>query len=606
MRTSQFFIGTLRESPAEAEIISHQLMLRAGLIKRLSSGLYSWLPLGLRILRKVEAIVREEMQQAGALELLMPMVQPAELWQESKRIDDYGRELLKLRDRHDKPFCLGPTHEEVVTDIARQQLHSYKQLPLNFFQIQTKFRDEIRPRFGVMRAREFIMKDAYSFHIDPTSLAKTYQAMYDAYTRIFTRLGLEFRSVLADTGSIGGSQSHEFHVIANTGEDALAISDTGDYAANVELAEANAFGQTRPEPHQPAIEVATPNVESIHQLCSFLNIQANKTVKCLIVEGIGNEDVEDKDTKQSKNSDDAIAAPDLVAIIIRGDHTLNEIKAEKHPLVRTPLVLADNALIQSKLGCDTGSLGPCSLTAKNIPVLVDHSAAMLGDFTCGANKNGYHLQNVNWERDAQFTEVADLRQVVPGDPSPDGRGQLIIKRGIEVGHIFQLGTKYSQAMKATVLDDSGKPCHLSMGCYGIGISRIVAAAIEQNHDAAGLLWPSSMAPFQVGIVGINMDKSAKVTEYCERLLQTFEQQGIETLLDDRRERPGVKFADMELIGIPHRIVVSEKTLKDDQVEYTARLPASAEYALNKQKQLILFDEITDFIQKNLSCYCDAK
>lgn len=593
MRTSQFFIPTLRESPAEAEIISHQLMLRAGLIKRLSSGLYSWLPLGLRILRKVEAIVREEMGKAGALELLMPMVQPSELWQESGRFNEYGRELLKLKDRHDKDFCLGPTHEEVITDIARQQLHSYKQLPVNFFQIQTKFRDEIRPRFGVMRAREFIMKDAYSFHINAESLKETYQTMYDAYTRIFTRLGLEFRSVLADTGSIGGSQSHEFHVIADTGEDALAISDTSHYAANVELAEAVISDPIRLSPSQPAIEIATPNVTSINDLCSFLNIEAIKTVKCLIVEGTGLNQTTEEQSESSETN------PDLIAIIIRGDHNLNEIKAEKHVLVRSPLTFADNALIQSKLGCNTGSLGPCSLTSKNIPVLVDRSAAVLADFTCGANKDGYHFQNINWDRDAEITEVLDLREVVPGDPSPDGQGKLVIKRGIEVGHIFQLGTKYSKSMHATVLDDSGKPCTLSMGCYGIGISRIVAAAIEQNNDEAGLLWPFSMAPFQVGIIGINMDKSTEVTKQCERLYSAFNQLGIETIMDDRRERPGVKFADMELIGIPHRVVVSDKTLKDEQVEYTARLPYSEQYALNKQKQLISLSEIIEFIHRKL-------
>ncbi len=587
MRTSQYCLSTLRETPTDAEVISHQLMLRAGLIKKVSSGLYTWLPTGLRVLKKVEKVVREEMARAGALELLMPVVQPCDLWQESGRIEQYGLELLKFGDRHQREFCLGPTHEEVITDLARQLLQSYKQLPVNFYQIQTKFRDEIRPRFGVMRAREFTMKDAYSFHLDHTSLEATYQAMYDAYTRIFSRLGLDFRPVLADTGSIGGNASHEFHVLANSGEDAIAVSDQSDYAANVELAEAVAPHQNRPEPLEPQSEIATPNICSIEELCKALSISASQTVKTLIVEG------SDEETP-------------LVALALRGDHTLNEIKAEKCPNIKAPLTLADDTIIQAKLGCLPGSIGPCHL--KGIPLIVDRSAAVLGNFTCGANRDGYHLQNCHWDRDATYSEVADLRNVLEGDPSPDGKGHLIIKRGIEVGHIFQLGTKYSEAMNASVLDENGKTRTMTMGCYGIGISRVVAAAIEQNHDEQGILWPSALAPFQVGIVGINMHKSEEVVTACEALYSTLTEQGIEVLLDDRKERPGVKFADMELMGIPHRIVISDKTLKEREVEYTLRCPIQKEETEGQEqkksehetKQRIAYEQVVTFLQQALN------
>lgn len=552
MRTSQTLISTLKETPADAEIISHRLMLRAGLIKKLASGLYTWMPMGLRVLRKVERIVREEMDTAGAIELLMPVVQPGELWQESGRWAQYGPELLRLTDRHDREFCLGPTHEEVITDIARQTLSSYKQLPLNFYQIQTKFRDEIRPRFGVMRAREFTMKDAYSFHIDQSSLEETYWTMHRAYCSIFDRLGLVYRPVEADTGSIGGSHSHEFHVLADSGEDAIAFSNQSDYAANTELAEALAPTHNRPKPEQSLTELATPGIKTIEELEQNHQIAAQSSVKTLIVAG---------------------SEPDTwVALVLRGDHRLNTIKAEKLDAVAQPLRMAEPAEARSACGAGFGSIGPVGL---KLPVIVDRSAAVLADFACGANRDDWHYTGANWERDAHITQVADLREVCEGDPSPDGLGTIEIKRGIEVGHIFQLGQKYSAALNAQVLDDNGKSQTLSMGCYGIGISRIVAAAIEQNHDENGICWPESMAPFRVAIVPLNMNKSEAVAAAAVQLYEQLQSLGIEVLLDDRNERPGIKFADMELIGIPHRIVIGDRSLNEGQVEYKQRSEADA-------------------------------
>ncbi|MDX9874472.1 MAG: proline--tRNA ligase [Spongiibacteraceae bacterium] len=551
MRASQLLIATLKETPADAEIISHQLMLRAGLIRRLAGGLYTWLPLGLRTLRRVEAIVREEMNRAGAQEILMPLVQPAELWEESGRWEQYGAELLRLRDRHDRPFCLGPTHEEVVTDLIRNEIQSYKQLPANFYQIQTKFRDEIRPRFGVMRAREFIMKDAYSFHNDQASLNATYDAMYQAYSAIFTRLGLDFRAVIADTGSIGGSASHEFHVLAASGEDAIAFSDSSDYAANVEMAEAVAPAGTRPAPSQALTRVATPGARSIEEVCAQLSVTPAQTVKTLLV--------------QAEVSADNGSG--LIALVLRGDHSLNEIKAEKLAGVATPLQFATEEAVTAAIGCKPGSLGPVGLP---IPVIVDRSAAHLSDFVCGANEEGFHLTGVNWERDLPLARVEDLRDVVEGDPSPDGRGKLLIRRGIEVGHIFQLGTKYSEALNARVLNENGQEQTMIMGCYGIGVSRVVAAAIEQNHDERGIVWPESLAPFQVAIVPLNAQKSQAVREAAEQLYGELTALGYDVLLDDRNERPGVKFADIDLIGIPHRVVVGDRGLADNKLEYKGR------------------------------------
>jgi prolyl-tRNA synthetase len=552
MRTSQTLISTLKETPADAEIISHRLMLRAGLIKKLASGLYTWMPMGLRVLRKVERIVREEMDAAGAIELLMPVVQPGELWQESGRWAQYGPELLRLTDRHDREFCLGPTHEEVITDIARQTLSSYKQLPLNFYQIQTKFRDEIRPRFGVMRAREFTMKDAYSFHIDQSSLEETYWTMHRAYCSIFDRLGLVYRPVEADTGSIGGSHSHEFHVLADSGEDAIAFSNQSDYAANTELAEALAPAHSRPQAQQALTELSTPGIKTIEELEHSHQIAPQSSVKTLIVAG---------------------SEPDTwVALVLRGDHRLNTIKAEKLDAVAQPLRMAEAAEARTACGATFGSIGPVGLS---IPVIVDRSAAVLADFACGANRDDWHYTGANWERDAHITQVADLREICEGDPSPDGLGTIDIKRGIEVGHIFQLGQKYSAALNAQVLDDNGKSQTLSMGCYGIGISRIVAAAIEQNHDDNGICWPESMAPFRVAIVPLNMNKSEAVAAAAIQLYEQLQALGIEVLLDDRNERPGIKFADMELIGIPHRIVIGDRSLTEGQVEYKQRTEADA-------------------------------
>jgi prolyl-tRNA synthetase len=552
MRTSRFPLATLKEVPADAEIISHQLMLRAGMIRKVAAGVYNWLPLGLKVLRKVEAIVREEMDRAGALEVLMPSVQPAELWQESGRWAKYGPELLRIKDRHDREFCYGPTHEEVITDLARRELKSYKQLPVNFYQIQTKFRDEVRPRFGVMRAREFLMKDAYSFHADQASLEATYRVMFDTYTRIFTRLGLKFRPVQADTGSIGGAVSHEFHVLADSGEDAIAFSDAGDYAANVELAEALAPAGARPAATQAMARVATPGVHSIEEVSAFLNVAPAHCAKTLLVQG---------------------SEAEIIALVLRGDHELNAIKAEKLAGVTSPLTFATEAQVVTATGARPGSIGPVGL---RIRVIVDRAAAQLADFVCGANQDDQHLTGVNWGRDLPEPEIADLRNVVPGDPSPDGRGTLAIARGIEVGHIFQLGTTYSEALGATVLDENGRESVMLMGCYGIGVSRVVAAAIEQNHDDKGILWPEPIAPFKVALLPMGMKKSYRVAEACEKLYAEFQTAGIEVLFDDRDARPGVMFADMELIGIPHRVVVGEKNLDAGVVEYKRGRATDAE------------------------------
>lgn len=570
MRASRFLIATLKETPADAEVISHQLMLRAGMIRKLASGLYSWLPLGLKVLRKVEHIVREEMNNAGAQEVLMPAVQPAELWQESGRWQQYGDELLRLKDRHGREFCVGPTHEEVITDLVRNELKSYKQLPVNFYQIQTKFRDERRPRFGVMRSREFIMKDAYSFHANAESLDETYQVMYGAYTRIFTRLGLEFRAVQADSGSIGGSASHEFHVLASSGEDAIAFSSGGSYAANIEKAEALAPAGARPEPSTQLEEVATPGQKTIDAVSEFLGTPAEQSVKTLIVRGVA-------------EADDAPAP--LVALILRGDHQLNEIKAENLPEVAEPLVFASDEEITAAVGCGPGSLGPVNLPFTTI---VDYSAAHLADFVCGANREGIHLTGVNWERDLPLGQCADLRNIVEGEPSPDGKGVYEIKRGIEVGHVFKLGKKYSQALNANVLDENGKAVTVDMGCYGIGVTRIVAAAIEQNHDDNGIIWPRALAPFDVAVVTLNGHKSEPVRDAAESLYQQLRAAGCDVFLDDRNERPGVKFADLELIGIPHRIVIGDRGLKTGSVEYKGRRDG--------ESQDVAIEEIVAFVQ----------
>lgn len=566
MRTSQYLFSTLKETPNDAQVVSHQLMLRAGMIRPLASGLYNWLPTGLRVLKKVENIIREEMNKSGALEVEMPVVQPADLWIESGRWEDYGPELLRFTDRGDRPFVLGPTHEEVITDLVRREISSYKQLPLNLYQIQTKFRDEVRPRFGVMRGREFLMKDAYSFHITKESLQETYDVMHQTYSNIFTRLGLDFRPVAADTGSIGGSASHEFQVLAASGEDDVVFSTESDYAANIELAEAIAVGE-RQAPTAEMQLVDTPNAKTINELVEQFNLPIEKTVKTLIVKG----------------SDEN--AP-LVALIVRGDHELNEIKAEKLPEVAEPFEFADEAEIKAKIGAGVGSLGPVNL---NIPAIIDRSVALMSDFTAGANIDGKHYFNINWERDVELPKVADLRNVVEGDPSPDGKGTLQIKRGIEVGHIFQLGTKYSEAMKATVQGEDGRPQTMIMGCYGIGVTRVVAAAIEQHHDERGIIWPTdAIAPFTVAIVPMNMHKSEKVEAFATDLYKTLLSQGIEVIFDDRKERPGVMFADMELIGVPHMIVIGEKNLDNGEIEYKNRR--------NGEKQMIAKDQLLDFIK----------
>ena len=554
MRASRYLIATQKETPADAEIISHQLMLRAGMIRKLAAGLYTWLPMGLRTLRKVERIVREEMDKSGAQEVLMPAVQPAELWEESGRWTQYGGELLRMKDRHGRDFCFGPTHEEVITDLIRNEISSYKELPANFYQVQTKFRDERRPRFGVMRAREFLMKDAYSFHLNAESLNETYELMHRTYCAIFDRFGLDYRAVQADSGAIGGSASHEFHVLASSGEDDIVFSTGSDYAANIEKAEAVAPSGTRPAPAEEMKEVATPDQKTIEAVSQLLGIDATRTVKTLLVKAEADED---------GNSG-------LVALVLRGDHTLNEIKAENLAGVAEPLTMATDEEIEQAVGCKPGSIGPVNL---NVPVIVDRSAAHLADFVCGANREGFHLTGVNWERDAGLERVEDLRNVVEGDPSPDGKGTLEIRRGIEVGHIFKLGNKYSTAMNATVLDENGKTVIMDMGCYGLGVSRVVAAAIEQNHDENGIIWPDAIAPFQVAIVTLNAHKSPTVAEAGEKLYEQLRQAGYDVLLDDRKERPGVKFADMEVIGIPHRFVVSERGLAAGTLEYKGRKDA---------------------------------
>lgn len=546
MRTSHYLLATTRETPADAEVVSHQLMLRGSFIRRLATGLYTWLPLGLRILRKIESIIREEMDKVGAQEVLMPAVQPAELWQETGRWEQYGPELLRFTDRHERSFCFGPTHEEVITELVRQEIRSYKQLPINLYQIQTKFRDEIRPRFGIMRAREFLMKDAYSFHLDQASLEQTYQQMYETYSRIFERIGLAFRAVQADTGAIGGKASHEFHVLANSGEDAIAFSDQSTYAANVELAETLPPSGKRASPQEVLSIVETPDQHTIEEVSQFLNTSPQHCLKTLLVEGCESE---------------------LIALVLRGDHELNEVKVQKLPQVASPLKFATPEQVRQTCGAGVGSIGPIGL---EIPVIADHSAALLADFICGENTDGQHLTGVNWGRDLPEPLTADIRNVSEGDLSPDGKGTLSIARGIEVGHIFQLGKKYSQTMNATVLDESGRATVLTMGCYGIGVSRVVAAAIEQNHDEYGIIWPDPIAPFRLALVPINGHKSARVREAAEQFYTELQAAGFEVLLDDRPLRPGVIFADMDLIGIPHRLVISERGLDAGIIEYKRR------------------------------------
>lgn len=551
MRLSRYPLFTLKETPADAEVVSHQLMLRAGMIRKLGAGLYTWLPLGLRVLKKVEQIVREEMDRAGALEVIVPPQVPAELWQESGRWDKYGPELLRFKDRHQRDFILGPTHEEVITDMARREVRSYRQLPINFYQIQTKFRDEIRPRFGVMRGREFLMKDAYSFHMDEADLVREYQNMREAYRRIFTRIGVDFRIVKADSGAIGGDRSEEFHVLAQSGEDLLAVSDGSDYAANIEAADTFAQG-TRPAAGETLNKVATPTQKTCAEVAALLKLPLERTVKLVVV--------------KARDSG-------LVALAVRGDHELNSVKAEKHPKVASPLMLATDAEIRAAFGAEPGFLGPCGA---QVPVIADHAAAQLADFVCGANETGFHVTGANWGRDAAEPEVADLRNAVVGDPSPDGKGKLTLVRGIEVGHIFQLGNLYTQKMKMSVLDADGKDVTPEMGCYGIGVSRIVAAVIEQRNDASGILWPDAIAPFRVVICPIGMDKSETVRKAAETLYAELQQAGVEVLLDDRGQRPGFMFADAELIGIPHRVVVGDKGLAQSQFEYKRRGAAAAE------------------------------
>ena len=572
MRASQYLISTKKESPADAEVISHKLMLRAGMIRKVASGLYSWLPIGLRVFRKVEAIVRQEMDRSGALEIMMPVVQPADLWEESGRWGQFGPELLRIKDRHDREFCLGPTHEEVVTDIVRNEIRSYKQLPANFYQIQTKFRDERRPRFGVMRTREFCMKDAYSFHVDGASLQETYDLMYQTYSTIFDRTGLIYRAVLADTGSIGGSHSHEFHVLADSGEDAIVFSTESDYAANIEKAAALAPNEAALPATLAMTELATPGVHTINDLCEFIDTSADKTLKALIVSGENDE-----------------GKTQLYGLMVRGDHELNEVKAQRALGLTSEISFASEEQIKSALNCSPGSIGPVNL---DLPIVVDHSAAQLSDFACGANRDGYHLTGVNWLRDCGDFKVADIRNVLAGDPSPDGKGVLEIKRGIEVGHIFQLGTKYSEAMKATVLNENGKEQVMSMGCYGIGVSRIVAAAIEQNHDDNGIIWPEAIAPFQIAIVPINMHKSELVAKTCEQLYTKLGDAGYEVLfMDEAKARLGGMLADIELIGIPHRIVIGDRGLAEGHVEYRNRR--------EPDNQTITLDALDDFIAKNV-------
>lgn len=569
MRSSQFFISTLKEAPNDAEIISHQLMLRAGLIKRLAGGIYTWMPLGLRILRKVENIIREEMNRAGAIELLMPAVQPGELWQESGRWEKYGPELLRLKDRHQRDFVIGPTHEEVVTDIVRREVKSYRQLPLHLYQIQTKFRDEIRPRFGVMRGREFLMKDGYSFHADFADLQREYRNMFNTYTRIFTRLGLQFRAVAADTGSIGGTGSHEFHVLADSGEDALAYCPNSDYAANVELAEALAPAEPRGKAGKPMRKIATPGKTRCEDVAKYLDLPLEQTVKAIAV----------------------MHDEEFTLLLLRGDHVLNEVKTGKLPGL-DPFRFASEAEIVRFLGCQPGYIGPVGIDPVKVRVIADRTVAAMNDFICGANEEGFHLTGVNFGRDLpEPSLVADIRNVVTGDPSPDGKGVLELRRGIEVGHIFQLRTKYADALKCSFLDENSQSRIMEMGCYGIGVSRIVGAAIEQGHDAHGCIFPAAIAPFTVCIVPMGYAKSEAVKAASDALYANLQTAGIDVLLDDRNERPGVLFADMELIGIPHRVVVGERGLKEGQLEYKGRRDAEA--------QRVPANEIVDFLKARL-------
>lgn len=573
MRTSQYLLSTTKETPADAVVVSHQLMLKSGMVRKLAAGLYTWLPLGLRVLHKVTRIVREEMDAAGALEVSMPVVQPAELWLESGRWEQMGDELQRLQDRHGRDFCLGPTHEEVITELVRNEVNSYKQLPMNLYQIQTKFRDERRPRFGVMRAREFIMKDAYSFHIDQQSMEATYQIMFDTYSRIFTRLGFIFRAVEADSGNIGGNRSHEFHVLAESGEDEIVFSDGSDYAANMEMATADVRLSSPPDPVKALQKVATPGVRTIEDVSDFLSVPLAQTVKTLIVYA------------------DEEAESSLIALVLRGDHQLNEVKAGKLDGVRFPLTFASETDIKRVYDCHPGSIGPVN---SPIPVIVDRDAALLSDFVCGANEEGHHYTGTNWHRDCNWNRIADLRKVVEGDPSPDGNGTLSIKRGIEVGHIFQLGNKYSKAMNATVLDENGKSAVLEMGCYGIGVSRIVAACIEQCHDEKGIIWPDNVAPFHLAIVPLNAHKSEQVTEISERLYTELTALGLDVLLDDRDKKtsPGMKFADMDLIGIPHRLVVADRGVEKGMVEYKKRS--------DSESRDIPLETIVSYLQENIS------
>ncbi|MFK5912817.1 MAG: proline--tRNA ligase [Woeseiaceae bacterium] len=549
MRVSKLLLATLKESPSDAEVISHKLMLRAGMVRKLASGLYTWLPLGLRVLRKVENIIREELNNIGSQEVLMPATQPSELWKESGRWEKYGPELLRMKDRHGREFCFGPTHEEVITDMVRNEIRSYKQLPATFYQIQTKFRDEIRPRFGIMRSREFLMKDAYSFHIDDESLNKTYEEMHSTYCKIFDRIGLDYRPVQADTGSIGGNASHEFHVLANSGEDDIAFSSDSSYAANIELAEAIAPTVERAAATKEMELVDTPKARTISELVEQFNLKIENTVKTLIVHA--------DETSENK----------LVALLVRGDHDLNEVKAEKLSGVASPLCFATDEEIKDAVGASPGSLGPVDL---KIPYIIDRSVATMSDFSAGANIDGKHYFNINWQRDVPLTTVEDIRNVIEGDLSPDGKGTLSIKRGIEVGHIFQLGTTYSKKLKATVLNEQGKATVMTMGCYGIGVSRVVAATIEQNHDDKGIIWPESIAPFQVVIIPMNMHKSDTLKPIAEKLYADLLAAGIDVLFDDRKGRAGIMFADMELIGIPHRIIIGDRGLEKGMVEYKGR------------------------------------
>jgi prolyl-tRNA synthetase len=569
MRTSKFLLATLRETPAEAEVISHKLMLRAGMIRKLAAGIYTWLPLGLRVLKKVEKVIREEMARIDALEILMPAIQPSELWIESGRWDAYGDQLLKIKDRHNHEFCFGPTHEEVITNLARNELKSYKQLPITLYQIQTKFRDEIRPRFGVMRGREFLMKDAYSFHIDEDSLQATYDDMYNAYSKIFSRLGLKFRAVIADNGNIGGSMSHEFQVLASSGEDLIAYSDESNYAANIETAQSLELSYEVKDSNNQMQEVATPNQRTIDDIANFLKIDPKQTVKTLIVKGV--------------------EAP-YIALVLRGDHELNEIKAAKIPQIASPLTFINPHEFMDVIGCDAGSIGVVDL---NMPIIADRDTINIRDFVCGANKNDVHLINVNWQRDLPMPQIADLRKVQEGDLSPDGKGVLHFARGIEVGQVFKLGKKYSESMCATVLNDTGKATHMYMGCYGVGVSRTVAAAIEQNHDERGIIWPDPIAPFQVVIVPMSMHKSYRVREAAEKIYQQLLDANIDVLFDDRKERAGVIFADMDLIGIPHRIIISESGLDNNTVEYKHRTADAAEY--------VNIDALEAFIKNKCNC-----